>query len=282
MYTTHNELMTRLSKTLGQTEAKFLADLASQDKQVFTTEDARIVAGTSEHAVDLLIAKLLKKKWLIRLNRGVYLIVPLSAGEEAEYSENWFVVAKYLIEPADYYLSHFSALEIHEMTTNPVLTVYLSTPVRRIEKKIAGATYRFVTTKPTDMWGSEAAWVTQSQKVRVSDLERTIVDCLDRPDLSGGVIEVARGIWAKRDEIDFERLGSYVTRLGRKSVAKRLGFLLETFELGTPELLTSLRELVSASYTLFDPTLPDEGRYLRKWRVRVNLSPDEIKASVTT
>ena len=58
MYTTHNELMTTLSKTLGQTEAKFLADLASQDKQVFTTEDARVVAGTSEHAVDLLIASL--------------------------------------------------------------------------------------------------------------------------------------------------------------------------------------------------------------------------------
>jgi predicted transcriptional regulator of viral defense system len=282
MYTEQNALMNRPSRTLGQTEAKLLADLASQDKQVFTTEDARAVTGVSVHAVDLLIAKLIKKKWLIRLNRGVYLIVPLSAGEEAEYSENWFVVAKYLIEPADYCLSHFSALEIHEMTTNPVLTVYVSTPVRRIQKKIAGATYRFVTAKPTDMWGSEAAWVTPSQKVRVSDLERTIVDCLDRPDLSGGVIEVARGIWAKRDAIDFDRLSSYVARLGRKSVAKRLGFLLETFELGTPKLGEELRGLVSESYTLVDPTLPDEGRHLRKWRVRVNLSPDELKAAVTT
>jgi predicted transcriptional regulator of viral defense system len=282
MYTQHNELIIRPSRTLGQTEAKFLADLASQDKQVFTTEDARAVAGTTAHAVDLLIAKLIKKKWLIRLNRGVYLIVPLSAGEEAEYSENWFMVARYLIEPADYYLSHFSALEVHEMTTQPVLTVYISTPVRRIEKKIAGATYRFVTTKSADMWGSEAAWVTPGQKVLFSDLERTVVDCLDRPDLSGGIIEVASGIWAKRDEIDFDRLSSYVTRLGRKSVAKRLGFLLETFELGTPELLTSLRELVSASYTLLDPTLPDEGRHLRKWRIRVNLSADELKAAATT
>lgn len=282
MYTKHDELMTTLSRTLGQTEAKFLADLASEDKQVFTTEDARIVAGTSNHAVDLLIAKLLAKKWLIRLNRGTYLIVPLSAGEEAEYSENWFVVAKHLIEPADYYLSHFSALEIHEMTTNPVLTVYISTPVRRIEKKIAGATYRFVTAKPADMWGSEEAWVTASQKVCVSSLERTILDCLDRPDLSGGVIEVARGLWAKRNEIDFEKLADYAKRLGKKSVAKRLGFLFTVFELGTPELIADLKELVSASYTLLDPTLPDEGRYLRRWRVRANIDPEEIRAATTT
>ena len=39
-----------------------------------------------------------------------YLIVPLSAGLTSEYSENWYVVAKHLIQPAPYYLSHFSAL----------------------------------------------------------------------------------------------------------------------------------------------------------------------------
>lgn len=282
MYIKHDWCLMAVSRALGKTEAKFLADLASADKTIFTTDDARSVSRSSASAVDLLIAGLIKKKWLIRLNRGTYLIVPLSAGEQAEYSESWFVVARALIEPADYYLSHFSALEIHGMTTNPVLTVYISTPVRRIEKQIAGATYRFISVRPENMWGSTETWVTPSQRVRVSDLERTIIDCLDRPDLCGGIIEVATGLWAKRNLVDFRRLADYAKRLGRQSVVKRLGYLLGVFELGTQELTHELIETLSPSYALLDPTLPDEGHYVRKWRVRVNLNPDELRAAVTT
>ncbi|MGV8082789.1 MAG: type IV toxin-antitoxin system AbiEi family antitoxin domain-containing protein [Coriobacteriia bacterium] len=274
--------MARVPKTLGQAEARLLADLASQDKTIFTTEDARTVSQSSNAAVDLLISRLVKKKWLIRLNRGTYLIVPLSAGEDAEYSENWFVVAKHLIEPADYYLSYFSALDIHEMTVNPVATVFISTPVRRIEKRLSGATYRFITARPQDLWGTGEIWATLSEKVKVSDLERTIVDCLNRPDLSGGIMEVARGLWMKRGEIDYAKLAEYTHMLGKKSVAKRLGFLLELFGLATPEFFSSIQELVSASYALLDPTLPAEGRYVRRWRIRVNVDPGEIKAAVTT
>ena len=274
--------MKRYSKILGETEARFLVALASRDKTIFTTEDARRVTGTSALATNSLISNLLQKKWLIRLNRGTYLIVPLSAGEEAEYSENWFVVAKYLIEPEPYYLSHFSALEIHEMTTQPVLTVYVSTPVRRIPKEIAGASYRFISMPPDGLWGVEDIWVTPSQQVKVSDLERTIIDCLDRPDLSGGIIEVARGLWSKRDQIDFVKLGEYARRLGRKSVAKRLGFLLDTFDLGTPQIREQLKGLVTASYVLMDPTLLAEGRYQSKWKIRANVDPAELRAATTT
>ncbi|MDP3630256.1 MAG: type IV toxin-antitoxin system AbiEi family antitoxin domain-containing protein [Actinomycetota bacterium] len=270
------------SRSLGETESRFLADLASRDKTIFTTEDARRVSGKSVAAVDLLISRLTKKKWLIRLNRGTHLIVPLSAGQSAEYSENWYVVAKYLIEPATYYLSHFSALEIHAMTTQPVLTVCISTPIRRISKKIAGATYRFVTTGADDLWGTEEIWATPGERVRVSDIERTIIDCLDRPDLSGGIVEVATGLWAIRDRIDYARLVEYARRLGRKSVAKRLGFLLEMFELCTPETLAGLEALITSSYTLLDPTLPATGRYVSTWKVRVNIDPDEIRSATTT
>lgn len=270
------------SKTLGNAEARFLTILASRDKTIFTTDEARQVSGKSAAATNSLISGLLKKKWLIRLNRGVYLIVPLSAGEASEYSENWYIVAKHLIEPAPYYLSHFSALEIHEMTTQPVLTVYISTPMRRIFKEIAGATYRFVTIQPDDLWGTEEVWVTPSERVTASDLERTILDCLDRPDLSGGIIEVARGMWAVRDRLDFVRLAEHTKRLGRKSVAKRLGFLLETFGLGNTEILTALQVLVSPSYTLLDPSLPAGGRYVSKWRVRANIEPGELQAATTT
>lgn len=281
MYTRDYPMKT-YSRALGKVEARLLASLASQDKNIFALADAQQVSGTSYAATRLLVSDLAKKKWLIRLSRGRYLIVPLSAGETGEYSENWYVVAKNLIEPKPYYLSHYSALDIHEMTTQPVLTVYISTPTRRIPKEVLGATFRFVYVKPQDMWGTEDVWATPNQQVKVSDLERTIVDCLDRPDLCGGAIEPARGLWAKRGSIDYEKLANHAKRLGRKSVTKRLGFLLDVFGIGTPETLSTLRGLVTASYTLLDPSLPAFGRYVSAWKVRANVDPEELRAATTT
>lgn len=267
----------RYLKSLGETESRLIAVLSSQDKTVFTIKDAQKVLGSSSGATRALLSYLVEKKWLIRLTPGKYLIVPLSAGEKAEYSENWYVIAKNLIEPLPYYISYYSALEIHDMTIQPIYTVYVSTPHRKRPKEILGATYRFVYVPPKGMdWGIEDVWVTPSQKVRVSCLERTIVDCLDRPDLCGGISEIAKGLWTKRNDIDYQKLVDYIKRLGRKSVAKRLGFLLETYEIGGKETLAELKKMVSPSYALLDPTLEDTGRYVSSWKLRINIDPEEL------
>jgi len=281
VYTQHH-LTKQYSKELGTNESRLLTRLASRDLTIFTTADARHFSGTSASATDSIISGLLRKKWLVRLNRGVYLIVPLSAGETSEYMENWYVIARHLIQPAPYYLSHFSALDIQAMTTQPVLGVYISTPTRRVPKVIGGATYRFVTTSDASLWGIEDIWITPSEQVTVSNLERTVLDCLDRPDLAGGTIEVARGIWAVRNRLDFPRLADYARRLGRKSVAKRLGLLLEIFGLGDTQTTGTLRTLVSSSYTSLDPSLPAGGRHNSTWKVRANIDKDEILSATRT
>lgn len=274
MYKKHDEM--KLQKALGGVEARLLTTLASQDKNIFSAPEAQEVTGSSEAATNLMLDGLVKKKWLIRLMRGKYLIVPLSAGAAAEHTENWHVLAKSLIEPKPYYISHNSALDIHEMTVNPTLSVYISSPVRRIPKEILGASFRFIYVQPKNIWGIEDVWVTPSQKVKVSDLERTVIDCLDRPDLCGGISEIAKGIWAKRDTIDYKKLVAYANKLGRKSVAKRLGFLLETYGLADSETLAELDVLLTSSYSPLDPTLPVSGPYNGAWKLRLNLDPEEL------
>ena len=275
MYTKDNFMRKNL-KSVGDTEARLLTYLSSHNKKVFTFADAQKVIKSSDSATRFILHALTEKKWLIRLTKGKYLIVPFEAGEKAEHTENWFVIAKNLIEPEPYYLSHYSALDIHEMLTQPALTVYISTPIRRIPKKILGATFRFVYTKSQALWGLEGAWVTQSQKVKVSDLERTIIDCLDRSDLCGGISELAKGIWTKRNEIDYSKLVDYALKYGKKSVIKRLGFLLETYSLGNKELLLRLKEELTNSYVLLDPSLPASGKFKSSWKVKANIEPAEL------
>jgi len=268
--------MEQIKRTLGNIESRLLSTLSSTGKTIFSVKDAQNVTGSSMSATRIILSKLVKKRWLINLSSGKYLIVPLSAGEKGEHSENWYLIAKNLIKPSPYYISYFSALEIHEMTIQPVLRIYISTPNRKRPKDILGATFQFVYTQEKDMWGLEDNWVTPSQKLKVSDLERTIIDCLDRLEFCGGITEVARGIWTKRNNLDFEKLIQYLIRFNRKSVIKRLGFLFDIYGIASKEVQSELKKLLSPSYARLDPTLEDTGRFLNYWKLRVNIDQNEL------
>jgi len=265
-----------MNRSLGKIESQLLSVLSSRDKTIFTIKDAQNVTGTSPVATRLVLSGLVKKKWLIRLNPGKFLIVPFSAGQEGEHSENWYIIAKNLIEPFPYYISYYSALEINEITIQPVFTIYISTPIRRRPKRILGATFQFIYIQEKDVWGIEDVWVTQSQKVRVSDIERTIIDCLNRPELCGGIGEIAKGIWIKRNNIDYKKIVNYLKKFNRKSVAKRLGLILETYGIGEGKIISEIKKLISPGYALLDPTLESSGKFLDSWKLRLNINPDEL------
>jgi len=86
----------------------------------------------------------------------------------------------------------------------------------------------------------------------------------------------------RRDDIDSGKLVDYALRLSVGAVIRRLGYLLETYEVGAPRELNRLRRRLTPTYAILDPLLPDEGKFTTRWRLRLNVSPDEIKAAVRT
>lgn len=270
------------TKTLGGDSAELLLRLSAAGKSIFSVADALAVTGKSYKATAALLGELTRRGWLVRLMRGKYLIVPLEAGLESIPMADRYVVARELLSPLPYYISHYSAIELHRMTTQPVNTVYVTVPRQRAGRAVAGVAYRFVYANPRAFWGAEPIWVTAKDQVQVSDLEKTILDCAARPDLCGGLAELAKGLWSRRHDLDENRLTAYVRRLNHKAAAGRLGFLMETYSLGQPETIAALQGLVNDSYALLDPTLPDMGSYRARWRLRVNLDPEELKAIIWT
>jgi len=69
--------------------------------------------------------------------------------------------------------------------------------------------------------------------------------------------------------------------MGSQSVIKRLGYLLELFELGISHV-NKLQEMIGPSYAMLDPILPAEGVYLARWRLRINIEPEILKRIGTT
>jgi predicted transcriptional regulator of viral defense system len=270
------------SKTLGSENSRLFTAMSGQGRVVFSIEEAQTITGKSYAATQQALLRLTRAGWLVKLGAGKYAIVSPSAGEDAIPEANRLVIARELVGDGPYYVSHDSALEVHNMLTRPVTRVILSTPRRLQTRTILKVPYQFVTTKPENMWGHAPLWVSSGEKVQVSDPERTILDGLARPDLCAGVSEVATGLLIRKDTLDWEKLAGYARRLGSQVVAKRLGYLLEFYDLGTPQVLTSLQELVGPSYALLDPILPADGRFLRRWRLRLNIDVETLKGITST
>src|SRR3546814_18860591 len=75
-------------------------------------------------------------------------------------------------------------------------------------------------------------WIDKERFVMISDMERTIIDGLRHPAFAGGITEVAKGLWMKRDVLKVERLMDYARRLGVGAVVRRPGYLLDRKSVG--------------------------------------------------
>lgn len=265
-------------KTLGPVSAYLITRLKRANKSIFRIRDVKHVLDKDENAAADLLSKLVSRGIISRLKAGLFMIVPLEA--ESNYMENRYVIAGEIIWPNRYYISHASAMAIHGMTNQPVLNIQISSAVRKKDMVVSGIKFCFFRIRPSAYFGIEEKWVTKQARVSVSDIERTIVDCLARPELCGGVSEAAKGIWAAKEKIDYAKLLKYVKKIGIKAVAKRLGFILQLLGLSDNNTLVELKNYLQSSeaYVLFDPTLKNTGRYIREWRLRVNFNPDELKA----
>ncbi len=269
-------------KTLGPQAARLVTELHERGKTLFSNADVEAIAELGSKSARNFVASLVHRGVAARLKPGLFILVPFELGREREYLGNPLVVARELAGDDDYYVSHASAMDVHQMLTQPQLVVYATTPRAIRPRTVLGTEFRFVRSKPDHVFGVAEHWATKTEKVRVSDLERTVLDGLKQSEYCGGFSEVAKGFWMRRDDIDAGRLVDYALRLDVGAVLRRLGFLLELFNVDAPHELDRLRQRLTTSYAVLDPMLPVEGKFLARWRLRLNVEPAEIEAVVRT
>ena len=114
-----------------------------------------------------------------------------------------------------------------------------------------------------------------------SDLEKTFIDCLFKPDYAGGIVEVARAIYTAKDKISFDVLLKYANEFESQAVKKRLGFLLETLDINS-SIIEELQKRKTSSYVLLDTELPKNGKLISRWSIQQNLETATIKSAIQT
>ncbi len=266
----------KIVKTLSERETRLLTTLSAAGKQIFTTQDAADILGPAVRT-DLVLSRLRRKRWLKRLSKALYLILPFEAGMEGQFTAPAFVLATRLVQPAT--IAYWSALHHYGLTEQIPQTVFVATTQKKGEVEIAdlGLHFKFVTLSSAKMFGLETIWI-DGQPVPITDLPKTLVDCLDHPEWCGGIVEATKGIWYGLNEgrVTTEQLTDYADRLGNRAVFKRLGYLVESLGLALdPETPADWQARMSAGYALLDPSMSAMGSRDNRWQLVINVGlPD--------
>lgn len=271
-----------IPKTLGPKASYLITTLYERNKHIFRLKDVQAILKIDKFYSRIFVRKLVNKGIVTRLKPGLFILVPFELGKEREYIGNPFLIAHEIMSGKGYYLSHGTAMEIHGMLTQPQLIVYVTVLNQRKSIYIHGTEFRFITTYRKHFWGIDDYWVTKQDKVKVSNFEKTIIDGLKEPQYCGGITEVAKGFWIRHQDINIDRLVEYAVKIDIGVVIRRLGYLMELYKIGTSENLEILRSRLTESYVRLDPHLPSEGKYLRKWRLQLNVFSEELLSIVRT
>jgi predicted transcriptional regulator of viral defense system len=260
-------------KGLGPRERLLLTSLAAEGKRIFRTADAYSF-WPSKQRVRKALSDLENKGWLQRLERGLYMIVPLEAGPGGRWTEDPLVIASQLVP--DGAVGYWSALHYWNLTEQVPRTVFVQTVRQRnpSEIEILGVNYKFIRLVKNKIFGIVERMIS-GLPLYITDREKTLVDACDRPDLVGGIRQVAQ-VLRSGEALDWSRIDQYLERLDSGTIFKRLGFLVDTLDIQIPERAARLQawqEKMSHGIGWLDIGGTREGPVRTKWRIRVNV-PD--------
>ena len=266
----------KIIKTLGKVSANLIVKLYDENKSIFKIEDAQRILNKDYNKTTDLLSELVKRKIVVRVKAGKFLIIPQELGSVEQYTGNWYIAAREVVNSPNYYIAFYSAMHYWGMLTQPLVRIFVATPQRQIVPKEMKDKLIFVFVKEKFIWGIKDEWVTNNEKVRISCLEKTIIDAVFHPKYCGGITEVAKGIWQVKDKIDYNKLGKYVNKYNKIVVAKRLGYILEILKIEQQVLMKNLKKYVNNRYDLFDPTLAEKRIDKNSWRLIDNVGQKQI------
>ena len=250
---------------------------------LFTVEQVKSTASgldLTSQRINGLLSQLAQAGWIERVKQGTYAArAPLFGTAIHPYA-----VAAALVSPLA--ISHWSALAHHGLTTQIPPMVQASTtavvvtpemrqgaayrPRGRAAWRALGLEFEFIRVRPSRFFGFQDEWVSQWNRVQITDPERTMLDLFATPQVFGSLqtgLETLEAYW---DQLDLDKLVAYALRYAVGATIKRLGWALET--LGAPEsTIAPLRAYPVRAWAQLDPIGPAGGTPVAGWRLRNNL-----------
>ena len=234
----------------------------------------------SPQAADHVIRSLRRKGWLERASWGRYLLIPPEMGPDAIGESNILALASRIAEP--YYFGYVTAAVHYGLTTQHRQVIRLVTPVRARNRHVLDAEIRVVNPVPRKFFGFGPVDML-GYTVMMSDREKTVIDCIDRPALAGGEGEAATILATACRSIDWHKATAYLERMSSKTLTRRFGWLADHAGASIPEdVRARLQSLAKGpGKAFFGPrnAMPDAIGYQHRWHLTANVAHQELSDS---
>ena len=207
-------------------------------------EIARQVAN-KEYA-KLLAYRLIKAGKLSRITRGTY-----------SNSDDIFSIASNLYFPG--YLSGLSASYRYGLTE--IIPITMSVVTTRKHKTIEYKNYQIEFVKSDEVWGYHKEGKNKDI-VFIADLEKLFIDAFLYPEQLGNFEEI-KNIFKNAEDIDVERVKSYLKKLKSNKVYRQVGYILEEYR----DLDISSLIKINKNYYSLDPFQKKRKALDKKWRL---------------
>jgi len=263
---------------LSPTEQKAYFALLREGVTIARAEDLSLAIGVPRTWAKNILSKLAKHGAAYRVGRGKYALIPADIvyGRKS-YVADPLVLASELMKNSEYYVAYQSAAHVHGIVEQVPFRTIVAVLKQKRSMKVGNTQLDFVTLKESKFFGLKEVRYS-NVFLKVSDLEKTIIDCIDRQDLCGGITEVARTLSnaVTTENLNWVRLVSYVRRFESYALAQRLGFLLESLGKAkevevAPKVLNELWQLAGSHTYPLDIKASKRGKVSRRWKIIENV-----------
>ena len=248
---------------------KRLAKILREAGEIITPEKTAKTLNITREQSSLLLNSWNKQGWVKRVQRGLYIPIPLTAESRDVSPDNPSLIAMQLFAPC--YIGGWSALEYWDMTEQLFHSVMVMTNKRPKSRnlKIDGMKFKLKTVSKKNFFGLKTVWMGKS-KIQISDPSRTVADMLDDPRTGGGIRPVRNVFqnYLESKNKDLSLLVKYCRKLKNKTAFKRLGLLLEMDATAESKAIKICKNNLSQGYSKLDPDL-NCSKIITRWKLSV-------------
>jgi predicted transcriptional regulator of viral defense system len=267
-------------RSLSANEAKVLLTLIEEGRDVVDTHDV-IALLEVEAKARKVIYSLTRKGWLVRLGNGRYIVVPPERGPENYGENNALGLAVAALDPS--YIGWWSAASFHGLTTQRPTTITVATTKLAAPRIIEGTPVKFIKITSRKFFGFHVFTV-YGRETRIASVEKTIVDCIDRPKLCGGFAELTRIVYGAKRMVNSANVVEAAVQMRSVSLLQRLGFLADLvgWKITSDSLDELHRRIPSSARSVVGDQrkLDSHIGYVSDWGLFVNISKQRLLADV--
>jgi predicted transcriptional regulator of viral defense system len=235
---------------------KYIEEL--HELKIFHKQD--VVALTkNENAAKEILRRYKKQGLISSVRRDLYVVTDLAS--KVSLATKFEIAGR--ITPSSY-LSYHAALEYHGLAHQVFYELYISSKEAFNSFDYEGISYTFYQSKSEI---GVANPITDTL-IRVTDLERTILDCINRIDLSGGLEELVE-CFAIITYINESKLLDYLHHFDKQVLYQKTGFILGYFqkEMKLSNVFFELCKSKIGKSTRYLTDTRESDTYFKEWKL---------------